>query len=54
MNSDPQTTSGSKAMIWIGRVISALIVLGLTVSAVFKFVQPAECSGGIHATRLAR
>ena len=40
MNSDPQTTSGSKAMLWIGRVISALIVLGLTMSAVFKFVQP--------------
>ncbi len=42
VNSDPQTTSGSNAMIWIGRVISAIIVLGLTMSAVFKFVQPAD------------
>ena len=42
MNSDLQTSSGSKTMLWIGRVISALIVLGLTVSAVFKFVQPAD------------
>jgi uncharacterized membrane protein YphA (DoxX/SURF4 family) len=40
MNSDPHTTSGSKAMLWIGRVISALIALALTMSAVFKFVQP--------------
>jgi hypothetical protein len=35
-------SSGAKAMMWIGRVISALIVLGLTVSAVFKLVQPED------------
>ena len=40
MNSDRHTTSGSKTMLWIGRVISALIALALTASAVFKFVQP--------------
>jgi hypothetical protein len=42
MNLEPQTSSGAKAMMWIGRVISALIVLGLTVSAVFKLVQPED------------
>jgi hypothetical protein len=42
MNSDPKTSFGSNALIWIGRAITALIVVGLTVSAVFKFVQPAD------------
>ena len=40
MNSDLQTSSGSKTMLWIGRVISALPVLGLVMSAVFKLLKP--------------
>ena len=32
----------SKTLIWIGRVISALPVLGLTMSAVMKFQQPPD------------
>jgi hypothetical protein len=39
MSSDIQTTSGSKAMLWTGRVISGLIAAALVVSAVFKFTQ---------------
>ena len=32
----------SKAALWIGRVLSALPVLALTMSAVFKFLPPNE------------
>ena len=42
MAADIQTTSGSKAMIWTGRVISALVVAGLVMSAVFKLMGPEQ------------
>jgi uncharacterized membrane protein YphA (DoxX/SURF4 family) len=42
MNADLQTGGGSKTMLWVGRVISALIVLSLIGSAVFKLMQPAQ------------
>src|SRR3954447_20278378 len=32
----------SKALLWTGRVISALPILGLTMSAVFKFLPPSK------------
>lgn len=40
MASERQTTSTSKAMIWAGRVVSALPVLMLTMSGIMKFVLP--------------
>jgi hypothetical protein len=42
MAADIQTTSGSKAIIWTGRVISALVVAGLVMSAVFKLMRPEQ------------
>ena len=38
--------SGSKAMVWVGRVISALPVLLLLFSASIKFAQPPEAMKG--------
>src|SRR5688572_9758483 len=41
MSTETQTLpTSSKAMIWIGRVISAIPVVMLTMSAVFKFARP--------------
>jgi hypothetical protein len=40
MQSDPQTAPISKKMLWAGRIISALPVLMLLVSAVSKFMKP--------------
>lgn len=41
-----QSTSGSKALIWTGRVLSTLVVLLLTMSAVMKFMKPPEVTEG--------
>jgi hypothetical protein len=46
MQSDPQTAPISKKMLWAGRIISALPVLMLLVSAVTKFVKPAFAEEG--------
>ncbi|MEK6257563.1 MAG: DoxX family protein [Planctomycetota bacterium] len=41
MSSDTQTAPTSKKLIWAGRVVSALPVLMLTMSAVMKLMKPA-------------
>ena len=45
---EPSTSraTGSRAMIWTGRVISALPVLGLLFSAAMKFLKPPEVIEG--------
>ncbi|HUE16047.1 MAG TPA: DoxX family protein [Planctomycetaceae bacterium] len=40
MSSDPQTASESKAMLWTGRVLSALPALFLVFDGAMKLVQP--------------
>jgi hypothetical protein len=40
MQSDTQTVSGSKTMLWAGRIISALPVLMLLFSGVMKLMKP--------------
>jgi hypothetical protein len=40
MSSDPQTISESKAMLWTGRVLSALPTLFLVFDGAMKLVQP--------------
>jgi hypothetical protein len=40
MSSDPQTISESKAMLWTGRVLSALPALFLVFDGAMKLVQP--------------
>jgi hypothetical protein len=40
MGSDTQPASGSKGMLWAGRVVSALPVLMLLLSGVTKLVKP--------------
>lgn len=40
MQSDTQTASTSKNLLWAGRIISALPVLFLLMDAVMKFVKP--------------
>ena len=42
MTTDIQPNTGSKGMIWTGRVISGLVVLMLLFSAVMKFLKPME------------
>jgi len=39
--SDTKTASGSKAMLWTGRVVSTLSILFFLMDAVMKFVTPA-------------
>jgi len=43
-----QIPSNSKAMIWVGRVVSALPVAGLLVSGVMKIVQPPDAVKGFE------
>jgi hypothetical protein len=50
MHSDTQTAPVSKKMLWAGRIISALPVLMLLMSAVMKFVKPTDVVDGF--TRL--
>jgi hypothetical protein len=45
MSPEIQPASGSKAMLWTGWIISALIALALVMSAVLKFVQPGDFVG---------
>lgn len=40
MSTIPEVRPTSKAMIWTGRVLSALPVFGLVMSAAMKFMQP--------------
>jgi hypothetical protein len=42
MATDNQSTTGSKGMIWTGRVISGVVVLMLTFSAVMKLIHHEE------------
>src|SRR5438093_8986032 len=46
MQSDTQTASISKKMIWAGRIMSALPVLMLLLSGVMKLVKPAAVVDG--------
>ena len=47
MPSDSPTPPASKALLWTGRVLSALPVLMLTMSAVMKFAKPAMVVEGM-------
>jgi hypothetical protein len=40
MTSNPQTAPVSKTMLWAGRIVSALPVLALVLSAVMKLMKP--------------
>jgi hypothetical protein len=40
MQSDSQTTSASTKLVWGGRVVSVLVVLGLVFSGVMKLIKP--------------
>ena len=44
----PNSSPNPAWMVWTGRVISALPVLGLLMSAVMKFVQPASMVEGFE------
>jgi hypothetical protein len=46
MQSDSQAASVSKKMLWAGRVVSALPVVMLLLSAIMKFVKPPEVVEG--------
>lgn len=46
MGSDTQTAPVSKGALWTGRVVSALPVLMLTMSAVMKLMRPPEVVEG--------
>ncbi len=46
MQADMQTAPVSKTMLWAGRIISALPVLALVLSAVMKLVKPAAVVEG--------
>ena len=46
MSTEQTAPSTSKAMLWTGRVISALPVLGLVMSATMKFLQPKDLVDG--------
>lgn len=48
MTHDTATAPNSKGMVWTGRVISAVVVLGLAMSAVMKFVQPEGMEEGLQ------
>jgi hypothetical protein len=49
MRTDPQTTSGSKKVLWAGRIMSALPVLLLLFSGVMKLMKPAPVvEGFVH------
>ena len=39
---DTQVSSGSRRMLWAGYILSALPILGLLMSAVFKFMNPPD------------
>ena len=47
MESNTPVASGSKAMLWTGRVISALPVLGLLMSGVMKFTNSPQLTEGM-------
>ena len=42
MASDVRIAPASTKMLWAGRIVSALVVLGLMMSAVMKFIQPVQ------------
>src|SRR4051794_7497610 len=42
LNYAPPPPAPSKAVLWTSRILSALPILGLTMSAVFKFIPPSE------------
>ena len=46
MQSDSKTPPTSKVMLWSGRIISALPVLALTLSAIMKLMKPAPVVEG--------
>ncbi len=46
MESAPRTASGSKAMVWTGRIISALIVLMMVMSGAMKIAKPPSLAEG--------
>jgi len=48
MQSTSQAPSVSLPLLWTGRVISALPVLALVMSAVMKFVQPPDVAKGFE------
>lgn len=48
MNSEFQTTSASKKMLWAGYVVSALPVLMLVMSGVMKIMQPPDAVKGFE------
>lgn len=48
MSSSPQTPATSKTMLWAGRIISALPVLGLIMSSVMKFTHGKELVEGFE------
>jgi hypothetical protein len=48
MASNPQPAPVSKVALWIGRVISALAVLMLVMSAVMKLLRPPEVVEGFN------
>jgi hypothetical protein len=41
MPSDTQTVPVSKTALWVGRIVSGLVILFLTFDVVFKFIKPA-------------
>jgi hypothetical protein len=41
MPSDTQTAPISKTALWVGRILSGLVILFLTFDVVFKFIKPA-------------
>ncbi len=48
MSSDPQSAPTSNKLIWSGRIITTLVVLMLTMSAVMKFMQPDGMAEGME------
>jgi hypothetical protein len=48
MSVGPQTSSTPVAMLWAGRIVSTLPVLGLVMSASMKFIQPKDLVEGFE------
>lgn len=49
----PESSSPGKARLWIGRILSGLIIAFLALDAVMKFVQPAEVIKGTQEVGFA-
>lgn len=47
---EPNTKVSKK--VWIGRILSGLVALNLTVSAVMKFIQPPQMMEGLSVIQL--